>query len=390
MHVLIVEDNQVSQRLMKDKLTEWGYTVSSAHNGAEAWQRIESLSVDIVVSDWKMPEMDGLELCRRIRSADLEFYIYFILVTAQDSEEDIVQGLSAGADDYVTKPVKFDELRARMGIGDRIVRLERELTGKYKAIEENYLQTIRMFTNLMEVFNEGLGGHSRRVAELSLKLATRHPGVSEQDYPLVEAAGLLHDIGMVGLPNDLLCKKRTELTGEEHELYLSHPVLGENILKQVEFLRPVAKLVRAHHEQVNGRGFPDGLNGDEIPLLARIVTAAVAYDNLIYKGKVPLEEIPDNFRRFRGYQLDPAIVDQLLEINLENIQKEKGENFREIDLESLIEGMELARDVWMKNGALAMPADTEITDYGIEKLKKYYDLNYIPNTVYVFKNTVRG
>lgn len=385
MNVLIVEDNRVSLRLMENKLKEWGYTTFLAQNGMEAWTSLKSIPADIVVTDWIMPEMDGISLCRRIRETDFKRYIYLILVTAQDSQHDIVQGLEAGADDYLTKPVNFEELRARIEIGARIVRLERKLTSKYEAIKQNYLQTIRMFTSLLYVFNEDLGGHSRRVAELSVNLAKRLPDVLKEDYPLVETVGLLHDIGMVGLPNELLSKKRTEMTGNEQQHFLSHPILGEVILKEIEFLQPVAELVRAHHEQFNGRGFPDGLSGDGIPLFARIVTTAVAYDNLVHKDKVPLKEIPENFQRMRGYQLDPSIVDLLMEINLEKMDAEKEKLYFEVALDDLQVGMTLARDVRMKNGALVMPSEAELNIHGIEKLKEYCALNYVPNTVLVNK-----
>lgn len=281
-NILVVDDDSITLRLLEQNIKKWDFTVYSEENGIKAWERLKSVPIDIVVSDWMMPEMNGLELCRRIRSTDSKRYIYFIIVSALNTQEEIVHGLEAGIDDYITKPINMEELRARINIGVRIVNLEKELTGKYQVIEKNYFQTIRMFGNIMEAFNEDLGGHSRRTAKLSLQLAKRHPGVSEKDYPVIEAAGQLIDIGMVVLPNEFLSKKRTELSGDEKQLYLSHPVLGETILNEIEFLRPVAQLVRAHHEQFNGKGFPDGLKEDEIPLVAQIISAASIYDNLIH------------------------------------------------------------------------------------------------------------
>ncbi len=181
-----------------------------------------------------------------------------------------------------------------------------------------------------------------------------------------------------------------EMNGDERQLYMSHPVQGEIILKEIKFLEPIAELVRAHHEQFNGRGFPDGLSGKEIPILARIVAAAATYDNLVHKGNVNLEDIPDSLQRMRGYQLDPAIVDHLLEINLENIQEEEAKDYLEIVLDDLEEGMMLAKNIRMKSGAPVMPAHTEVTDYGIKKLKNYHGLACITDKVYVYKKSVRG
>ncbi|MBT3185920.1 MAG: response regulator [Nitrospina sp.] len=385
MNVLIVEDNPVSLSLMENKFKEWGYTTFSAQNGMEAWTSLKSNPVNIVVSDWIMPGIDGLSLCRRIRETDFEHYMYLILVTAQNSQQDIIQGLEAGADDYVAKPVDFEELRARVKIGARIVRTERKLSNEHELIKRSYLQTIRMFTNLQDAFDDGFGWRSRRASELSVKLAKRVPDVPKEDYPLVETAALLHDIGMLSLPRELLSKKRGEMTGEERRIFLSHPILGEIVLKEIESLRPVAELVRAHHEQFNGRGFPDGLHGDGIPLLARIITAAVAYNNLIHKGKVPLENIPENLQRMRGYQLDPAITEQLLEINLESIHEEKGKHYIKIPLDDLQEGMTLAKNVRTRNRVLVMSSKAGLTGTDIETLKKYAALNYIPDNVFVHK-----
>ncbi|MDY6951186.1 MAG: response regulator [Thermodesulfobacteriota bacterium] len=386
MHILLAEDDQSTLRLMQNRLEGWGYTVHPVADGLEAWKKLKSAPVDIVVTDWVMPKLNGLELCERVRKARFGRYIYFILVTAQDSQQDIVLGLEAGVDDYVTKPVDFDEVRARLDIGARIVKLERELTCRYNVIRDNYFQTIRMFINLIEVFNEDLGGHCRRVAKLSVRLAKRFPEVSDKELSIVEATGLLHDIGMVGMPPSVLTKRMTEMNGDEKDLYKSHPAQGEIILKEIEVLQPISQLVAAHHEQFNGGGFPNGLEDHEIPLLAKIVSAADAYDNALHKWETPLEEIPDYLQRQRGYQLAPTLVDHLLEINLEDIEEERRKDFFEVLLDDVHEGMTLSRNVRMKNGTLIMPANTELTSYGIEKLKKYLDLKCISNKLYVMKN----
>ena len=266
MNILVVEDNKPTLRLLEKKINMWGFPVHIAENGTEALTKLASSPIDIVLTDWNMPEMDGLEFCRRVRKSDMHF-IYLIIVTARDSRQDIVRGLESGADDYVTKPINFDELRARIGIGVRIVRMERELDQRYTTIKRNYFQTIQMFTNFIETFDEDLGGHCKRVSRLSLRLAKWFPDLSEEDLNTLEFAGLLHDIGMVGLPNEMVSKKRVEMSSDEIHLYHTHPIAGEIILNEIEFLRPIAKLVRSHHEQFNGRGFPDGVEGSKIPPL---------------------------------------------------------------------------------------------------------------------------
>ena len=390
MNILIAEDDQVTRELLKNKIEQWGYNVQTAENGQQAWNTIVRNNVDIVVSDWLMPVMDGLELCRQIRNMETSHYIYLIIVSSQDTRKDIVLGLSCGLDDFIVKPFNMEELKVRIEIGARIVGLEKELNKKYEFIEKNYFQTIRMFIQLIEAFNEQLGGHCRRVGALALKLAQRHPLVQDTDYCTVETTGLLHDIGMVGLPNDILNKRRNEMIGDEQQQYQSHAIRGEMILNEIEMLRPVAKLVRMHHEQFNGRGFPDGLAGSKIPLSAQIVSAASIYDNFVHKGKISLEDIPGNLQRIRGFQLDPGLVELLLEYNLSEIQKEAEKDFISIESDDLKEGMILANDIRMKTGAMIMPAGTELNSYAIGKLQTYMEMAIIPKDIFIIKPSCRG
>jgi len=386
MHILVVDDQAAVRQFLGKILKDWGHTVYLAENGSEAWVTLMSAAVEMVVTDWMMPEMNGLELCRKIRSADFNKYIYIILISARNTQQDIIQGLEVGVDDYITKPVNTKEFKARIEIGERIVGLEKKLRDKHTETEKNYYQTIQMFTNLIEVVDDELGGHCKRVSKLCLKLAKFHPDIAQEDLPVLEAAGLLHDIGMVGLPKEIVSKKRIEMNGDEKKLYMSHPVQGEIILKEIEFLKPISILVRSHHEQVNGRGYPDGLKGEEIPLLSRIISAASIYDSLVKKWKVPLEDIPGKLQQQRGYQLEGDLIDYLLEINLENIRKEEEKDYLKVSLDELKEGMVLTSSVRMKNGALVVPSLTKLTHHGIEKLNNYRKLDCISDTVCVYKS----
>ncbi|MDX2441560.1 MAG: response regulator [Desulfobacterales bacterium] len=385
MQILVVDDQAAARQFLEKILKDWGHTVYLAENGSEAWITLLSTAVDMVVTDWMMPEMNGLELCRKIRSAGFNKYIYIILISARDTQQDIIQGLEVGVDDYITKPVNTKEFRARIEIGERLISLEKKLHNKHAETERNYYQTIQMFTNLIEVVDEELGGHCKRVAKLCLRLAKLHPGVAQEDLPVLEAAGLLHDIGMVGLPKEIVSKRRTEMNGDEKKLYMSHPVQGEIILKEIEFLKPISILIRSHHEQVNGRGYPDGLKGEEIPLLSMIISGASIYDSLVKKWKVPMEDIPDRLQQQRGYQLEGDLIDYLLEINLENIRKEEEKDYLKFSLDELKEGMVLTSSVRMKSGALVLPSLTKLTNHSIEKLVNYRKLDCIADTVCVHK-----
>ena len=385
MNILLVDDDATTLKLLEKSVVKWGYTVQTAANGIQAVDLIQNSHIDVLVSDWLMPKMNGLELCEKVRALDLSRYIYIILISAQNTRIDIVRGLEGGVDDYITKPLNLDELHARIEIGARIIKLERELNQKYRTIKNNYYQTVHMFTHLLETYNRALGGHSRRVGQLSLQMAKRHGSVQPHDYPVIEASGLLHDIGLIGLPDGLVGKSLKEMTGDEKSLYHSHPERGERILNQVDLLRPVAKMIRMHHEQANGRGFPDGLEASQIPLNVSLVSAASAYDHLRYFQKIEFEQIPEYLQQMRGYQLEPSLVDLLLEINIEQMQEEAKRTEVDVEIDDLKPGMVLSRDVCMRTGAFFMASDTRIERDTIAKLKQYYELGNIASSVFIQK-----
>lgn len=389
MKILVVDDDLSMLEMLESFVESLNHVALPAKDGLEAFEIWEREKPRIVIADWVMPHVDGLELCRRIREAEFKRYTYIIIVSGQDTRKDIVKGLEAGVDDYLTKPPHFREFKARIKIGERIVSLESELTRRYEQIKDNYFQTIRMFSNLIEVYNEELGGHSRRTAEVGLWLAKRHPDVPEGEYRDIEAAGLLHDIGMVGLPDAVIRKRLVEMSGDEKELYRSHPIQGEIILREIEFLGPIARIARNHHEKYDGKGFPNGLGGDEIPINSRIVCAASLYDDMIHKWKVSYEDAPDLLMRERGYGLDPEIVTYLIEFNHERIREDEARDYREIPLDELEAGMLLARDIRMKQGVLVAPVHTELTGRDIRKLKNYNEMACISNKVFVFKDSAR-
>ncbi|WP_373499214.1 HD domain-containing phosphohydrolase [Desulfococcus sp.] len=382
--ILVADDDPNHLEMVSLLVRNLGYPALTAEDGQKAWEIFQEESPRIVVTDWVMPRLNGLDLCRKIREAGRAHYTYLIILSGQNGPQDAARGLAGGIDDYVMKPFKIDEFQARIEIGVRIVRLETELACRYEAIRKNYFQTIRMFSNLIEVYDRELGGHSRRVAALSLKIGKRHPEISEEDLELLEAAALLKEIGMIGLPAAVFSKRRVERTGEEGMLYRSHPEMGEIILKEIEFLRPVAALVRAHHEQFNGLGFPDGLGGEEIPVPARIISGATVYDNLLYRGNFDDEQVVQKLMMMRGFQLDPKVVSLILELHKEAVEEKMKNHLGSVALTDLAEGMRLAKDFHGATGALLLPANIQLNRQHIEKLKKHQQLTGLTDKVYIY------
>jgi putative two-component system response regulator len=314
MEILIVDDNQIARELLHHTLTSHGYEVISARDGQEALDLLHDRDCQIVITDWMMPRMTGLELCHKIREAQFSRYIYTILVTHRSEINDTVEGLNAGADDFVTKPFWPLELIARVRAGERIVNLEtRDLT-------------IFALAKLAESRDPETGAHLERVRNYSRALATYlmkqpkfHREVTAEFVRLIYLTSPLHDIGKVAIPDGVLLKPG-KLTDEEFEIMQTHTVHGALTLEaalqeypKAHYLRMARDIAAYHHERYDGTGYPRGLSGGAIPLAARIVAVADVYDALtskrIYKDAFGHEKARNIILQGSGTQFDPDVVE---------------------------------------------------------------------------------
>ncbi len=312
--VLVVDDDPIIQELHADMLIEAGYEVDCADDGDQALVMLRTGNYRLVVSDWNMPEMSGLELCRAIRSRHYGRYIYIILVTARNSTDDTVAALDAGADDMIIKPVEPAELCVRLRVGERVLSLE------------NRDVTILALANIAETRDAETGAHLERVREysrlLAVDLSQNGPYQDQIDGDYIEAiysTSPLHDIGKVGIPDEIL-HKTSSLTDEEYEKMKEHTIIGGETLSatldahpEASFLTVARDIAESHHERWDGRGYPHGLSGQDIPLCGRIVSLADVYDALaskrVYKDAYCHEQVCEMIIAERGKQFDPAVVD---------------------------------------------------------------------------------
>lgn len=316
MDVLVVEDSASDRELVTRALETWGYGVRTASNGQEATRILSSYSCRIIVSDWEMPAMDGIELCRWIRKECSAGYHYVILLTSHARQEEMIYALRAGADDFMTKPLNQAELLVRLRSAERLLSLDtRNLTifTLAKLSEARDPETVGHL--------ERVQGYSRVIAE-DLAAHREFPEVDAQFINLISLTSPLHDIGKVGVPDHVLLK-RGPLTPDEFELMKNHTLLGMRTLDaalrrfpEAEFLRMARDIVAAHHERFDGRGYPNRLIGNDIPLAARIVAVADVYDALTsdrpYKAAFPHGQAMAMIREESGRQFDPRIVDAMV------------------------------------------------------------------------------
>ena len=317
MEILIVDDTSIALELLEFTLTDSGYTVFTARNGHEALQILESGDCTMVITDWEMPGLNGLDLCRHIRQAGFARYIYTILLTNRDEVADTLEGFSAGADDFIAKPFHPRELLARVRAGERIVSLEtRDLT-------------IFAMAKLAESRDSETGAHLERVRHYSRILAEHLAGipkfakrVTPEFVKLIFQTSPLHDIGKVAIPDRVLLKPG-KLTADEFELMKTHTTHGAKTLEaallaypRAKYLRMAVDIAASHHERYDGSGYPAGLVGDEIPLSARIVAIADVYDALtskrVYKDAFDADTTHKIIVEGRGRHFDPDIVDAFL------------------------------------------------------------------------------
>ena len=319
MHVLVADDDDICREVVAHRLTSAGYTVIEATNGHEARNQLMLGRAQLAILDWDMPGCTGTELCRMIRESETDHYIYLILLTARNSADSALEGLTAGADAFVSKPITGSELLARVHGAERILSMETRDVA------------IFALARLAESRDSETGEHLERVRNYSRLLAQhlcQHPDfrnrIDTSFIRLIYSTSPLHDIGKVGIPDNVLLKPG-KLTKEEFAIMQRHTTIGAETLDaacrrfpQAEFLHMARDIAAWHHERWNGSGYPDGLAGEDIPLAARIVSVADVYDALttkrIYKDAFPHEEAIRLISEGSGTQFDPRIVDAFVQL----------------------------------------------------------------------------
>jgi putative two-component system response regulator len=285
--VLVVDDVTVNISVAAGVLRSAGYEVTTACSGPEALEAVTCEPPDLVLLDVMMPGMDGLEVCRRLKADPVTRLIPVIMVTALRETEDRIRGIEAGADDFITKPFSTHELQARVRSLIRIKRYTDDLDSA-----ESVIVSLAM---TIEARDPETDGHCHRLAAYAAALGA-HLGLSAEDVEALERGGFLHDVGKVGIPDAVLLKAG-RLTRSEYERIKQHTVIGDRLCGNLRSLRRVRPIVRSHHERLDGSGYPDGLRGDAIPLLAQITGIVDVFDALTtrrpYKKALPAERAYD-------------------------------------------------------------------------------------------------
>ena len=323
---LVVDDEPRLRQVLVRLMESDGFSCREAASGADAIELLDAAPAMLVISDLRMPRMDGVELLRQLRARHPDTAV--MLVTAVADVEVAVSCLAIGAMDYLTKPFHLEEVRARVSqaMGRRRLildnreyqeRLEQRVQAQARRLEELFLAGIQSLAEALELKDRYTRGHSVRVAQYSVAIA-RALGLGDEVERQVELGGHVHDIGKIGVREAVL-NKPGALTDAEYEHIMQHPVLGWRILAPLLADAPMSlNIVRSHHERFDGRGVPDGLTGTSIPIEARIAAVADAFDAMTsgrpYRSekRFTLDAALTELRRCRGTQFDPQVLDAFL------------------------------------------------------------------------------
>lgn len=408
--LLLVDDEPGILSSLRRLLRPSGYTIHTAESGKAGLAILEQQPVDLIISDMRMPEMDGARFLEQVRQRWPE--TTRILLTGYADVSSTIAAINRGEIyRYVAKPWDDNELtllvrdalesarlrndNARLLAltrtqNDELKELNSTLEDKVRQrtaeieqinsflnlanarLKQNFLVSIKMFSGLIELRGGAMAGHSRRVAELARKLAARLSlGAREQQD--IFFAALLHDVGKIGFPDPLLVRPVAKMSGDEFGRYRKHALAGAAALMPLDELKDVTQIVRAHHERFDGLGFPDGTLGPAIPLGARILAVVNDYDGLqigtLTEKRMTSDEARATIIRARGKRYDPPIVDAfvaLLDSLADEIVHERAVSHADLKV-----GMLLSRDLLSRDGTLLLAADSALDVSFIKQIQEY-------------------
>ena len=268
--MLVADDRESIRSLFHRLLSADDHDVLLAADGASALAAVHRHRPDVILLDVAMPLIDGLEVCRRLKADPETRLTPVVLVSGQTDLSDRINGIEAGADEYLSKPVHPHELRARVRSLSRV----KQLIDALDSAEAAFV-ALAMTIEARDPYTKG---HCERLSELAVTLG-RMLGLGDEDLHALRRGGYLHDIGKVGVPDSVLLKPGP-LTPEEFVLMRRHPEIGDTLCAPLQSLRTVRPIILCHHERIDGSGYPAGLRGDEVPLLAQIVGIVDVFDAL--------------------------------------------------------------------------------------------------------------
>ena len=324
--ILVVDDDVTLVRVIYSFLKD-EYDVYMVNSGKNALDFLNIHIPDLVLLDIRMPVMDGFETLEKMRQHPGMEDVPVIFLTGSDDAESEEKGLEVGASDFIRKPVAPNVLKLRVkhmielytlrnDLQNEVDRQTVEIKDQQKKLKLMTFQITEALAGAVDAKDTYTSGHSKRVATYSREIATRY-GYDTEMQETVFITGMLHDVGKIGIPNAII-NKPGKLTDEEYEIIKAHPAIGAEILEKITVLPFFAIGAHWHHERYDGKGYPDGKKGEDIPEIARIIGVAFAYDAMSskrsYRDPLPQDVIRSEIEKGRGSQFDPKFADIMLDM----------------------------------------------------------------------------
>lgn len=384
--ILIVEDDPSALTLLKKIInSKREYELDVARNGREGLEKARAFRPDLVISDYVMPEMDGIDLCQALKAdSELGNPIFMMLSSISESDRK-AQGLSLGADEYLAKPPIAEELLAKVNAFLRIKRLQdqlrrdkEELQRLHAQLEQSFLDLVRLLTRLIDLRVPGAHDRGERHATAAVEIAKRI-GLSADEQRDIQIAGLLREIGKIGLPEEIARRNQFELEPEEWLVFAHHPILAEMSTSDISRLHRASLILRHQLENLDGTGHPDHLSGNEIPIGSRILRCVGAYED--YRARTqpsrPHREMVIAMGEEHAGVFDAAVVTALAEyLTVVDDPAWMADN-RYLRAEELREGMTLAADLTTSSGLKLLPAGATLTPRMVERIQAHHEADPI-------------
>lgn len=330
--ILVVDDDTENLRMASHILSKEKARVSCVKSGVDAIKFLKDNQPDLILLDVHMPEMNGFDTIAEIKGNKEIANIPVIFLTADDESSTETKGLEAGAMDFIKKPFVPEVLLLRVRHTIELVRLQSNLSKEVRKktqeviaqsvkLERMTIQIVKALSGAVDAKDTYTSGHSARVADYAKEIAKR-AGLSKEEQDTIYMMGLLHDVGKIGI-SDTIINKPAKLTDEEYAIMKSHPVQGEKILQNISEFPNLVVGAKWHHERYDGRGYPDGKAGEDIPMEARIISVADAYDamtsNRSYRKNMTQEFVRGEMEKGKGVQFDPKFAEIMLQMIDEDV-----------------------------------------------------------------------
>jgi len=326
--IIVVDDDPIILKRSWSVLTDAGFKVVVLKSGKALLEyMLDHSAPELILMDINMPEISGFEVIKELKNSKGEWRdTPVIILTANEEEDTETQGLSLGAMDFIRKPFASSVLVLRVKHAVELTQLQRNLESmvdeKTKENENLFLHVVECLADAIDAKDNYTKGHSGRVASYAKEIARRY-GYDEKQQEKIFMMGLLHDVGKIGVPDEVI-NKPGRLTDEEFASIKKYPAIGYKILSNIREMPELSAGAKYHHERYGGNGYPNGISGEEIPEVARIIAVADAYDamtsNRSYRGVLPQEKVRDEIEKGKGTQFDPKFADIMLEMMDDDIE----------------------------------------------------------------------